>query len=183
MTRGGLEMTSLIALARRWKVCKNFQWVFGMVAALAGVSLTACVEQQQPSIVMTGSIIGEYDVETGSCSYDAPQISTWGRINLRDLIAYGQPLAPGFSYEVPGTYFFTAMYENSSQSDVMITSATVSFPVSSNTFYGYGVGSFTTQSGNEVEWERPLSMLVPSGDRKSVVQGRSVAVDGGADVV
>lgn len=51
-------MTDLIKLAECYKSWQNFRWMVGMVAALVGVSMTACVEQQ-PSIVMTGSLIGK----------------------------------------------------------------------------------------------------------------------------
>lgn len=175
-------------------------WKIALVAAaLAGVSMTACVEQQ-PSIVMTGSIIGEYDVDTGSCSYnldisDTQKIATAGFVDLKELLAKGQPIAlpldPALpaSYGASGVYMFTAVYENrlvdsrsvgsessggsgggfqnlaNNQSDVMITSATVSFPASSNTFNIDGnVVSFATRSGNEVERERLFSMLVSSGN-------------------
>lgn len=174
-------------------------WRVALVAiALAGVSMMACVEQQ-PSIVMTGSSIGEYDAEARSCSYnldlsDTQQIATAGFVDLKDLLANGQPIALPSSleedavYGPPGVFNFTAIYENrlvdsrsvgsessggsgggfqnltNDQSDVMITSATVSFPASSNTFNIDGnVVSFATRSGDEVERERLFSMLVASG--------------------
>lgn len=174
-------------------------WKMSLVAvALAGVSMTACVDQQ-PSLVMTGSSIGEYDPDTRTCTFsvdlsDTQKIATAGFVDLKDLLAKGQPIAVPADPDEPvfygdqGVYVFTAIYENrlvdsrtvgsessggsgggfqnlsNDQSDIIVTSATVSFPASSNTFNIDGnVVSFATRSGNEVERERLFSMLVSSG--------------------
>lgn len=166
------------------------KWKLALIATMiVAFGSTACVDQQA-SVLMMGSIVGEYDSEAGSCEYtldleDTQRINTVGFVNLAHLDAVGQPvIANGPPAAGTNVYFFTALYQNQlvdsrtvgaeggggggggytnltlNQNDILITSATVHFPADSNTF------NINNQpiSFPDTEHERLFSMLVTSGE-------------------
>ena len=167
----------------------NMKWKVAFVGALmAGASLTACVDQQA-SILMKGSVVGDAEEEGFLCSYnmdmDAPGlVYTQGFVDLESLSTIGQPRTPlEGSVGAANVYEFAAMYQNQlvdsrqvgaeggggggggfsnlplNQNDVIVTSATVTFPADDNTF-GFAGGAAALE---DVEYERVFSMLVRSG--------------------
>jgi hypothetical protein len=167
-------------------------WMLAMVATLALGLMAGCVDQQ-PSIVMQGSVVGNFSAESGGCEYsldfsDTRVLSTSGFINLADFDD-GQPLAVGGPGVGAGVYYFTAIFENrlvdsrnvgaegsggsgggwdglyQNTNDILVTSATVTFHEDANTF--------RINSENvafpDLSRERLFSLLVQSNQGTALV--------------
>ncbi len=139
----------------------NRTWKLALIGAMA-LGLTAGCVDQQPSLVMQGSVVGNFDEEIGGCEYnldfsDTRLLNTSGFINLADF-ENGQPIAPGEARLGAGRYFFSAIFENrlvdsrnvgaegsggsgggfdglyQNSNDIQVTSATVTLREDANTF-------------------------------------------------
>lgn len=137
-------------------------WKATLLAAMALGLVTGCVDQQ-PSLVMQGSVVGTFNEDSGGCDYnldfsDTRLLNASGFINLADFVDNGQPVVAGSGGVGPGVYFFTAIFENrlvdsrsvgasgaggsgggfdnmfQDSNDIQVTSATVTFREDSNTF-------------------------------------------------
>ena len=100
------------------------KWKITLVGLLAiGLALTGCVDDD-PSVVMYGSIVGSGSVDVDddgqtiiSCEFplefDEPEIWTAGTVNLADLQQFGQPVVAGSNLGgLANTYTFQAIMEN-----------------------------------------------------------------------
>ena len=103
------------------------KWKIGLIGALIlGLSAAGCVDED-PSLVMFGSIIGggdvtEPDEDSGEepvafcefpLEFDEPDVWTTGRINLSELANTGQPIVEGSTAgAIPDRYSFQAVFEN-----------------------------------------------------------------------
>ena len=168
-------------------------WKATLLAAMALGLAAGCVDQQ-PSLVMQGSVVGTFNEDTGGCDYnldfsDTRLLNASGFINLADFTTSGQPLVAGGPGVGPGVYYFTAIFENrlvdsrnvgaeggggsgggfdnmfQDTNDIQVTSASVTFREDSNTF----------RINNEnvafpdVSRERLFTMLVGSNQGTGVV--------------
>ncbi len=102
----------------------NGKWKAGLVAVMiAGLAAAGCADEEA-SVVMLGSAVGEGEIQEsddgevfGSCEFEAdmdePVVRSTGFINLNDIDDPGQVLVPGTTVDAsPNRYIFESIFEN-----------------------------------------------------------------------